>query len=47
MPRARCPESIEAEKKYRSGMKIVWIAREMGISASTVRRWKSDQGWEK
>jgi uncharacterized protein YjcR len=28
-------------------MKIVWIAREMGISASTVRRWKSDQGWEK
>jgi uncharacterized protein YjcR len=46
VPRARCPESIEAEKKYRSGMKLVEIAREMSVPEGTVRRWKSDQDWD-
>jgi uncharacterized protein YjcR len=46
VPRARCPESIEAEKKYRSGMKLVEIAREMIVPAGTVRRWKSDHDWD-
>ena len=46
MPRARCPESIEAEKQYRAGNKLTDIARSMGVPEGTVRRWKSDQDWD-
>ena len=46
MPRARCAESIEAEKLYRSGMKLVDIAHKMNVPQGTVRRWKSDQDWD-
>lgn len=46
MARARSPDSIEAEKMYRSGMKLVDIAKKLGKPDSTVRRWKSDQKWE-
>lgn len=46
MARARSPDSIEAEKMYRSGMKLVEIAQKLGVPDGTVRRWKSTQKWE-
>ena len=46
MARARSPNSIEAEKMYRSGMKLVKIAKKMGVPEGTVRRWKSTQKWD-
>lgn len=46
MARARSPDSIEAEKMYRSGMQLVDIAKKLGKPDSTVRRWKCDQKWE-
>lgn len=45
MARARSPDSIEAEKMYRSGMKLVEIAEKLGVPDGTVRRWKSTQKW--
>lgn len=46
MARARSPDSIEAEKMYRSGMKLVEIADKLGVPDGTVRRWKSTQKWD-
>lgn len=46
MPRARCPESIEAERRYKAGEKLVDIARSLQVPDSTVRRWKSSQDWD-
>lgn len=46
MGRARSPDSIEAEKLYQKGWKLVDIAKELGVPEGTVRRWKSTQGWE-
>lgn len=46
MARARSPNSMEAEKMYRSGMKLVEIAKKMGVPEGTVRRWKSTQKWD-
>ncbi len=46
MARARSPNSIEAEKLYHDGMKLVDIAEKMGVPAGTVRRWKSTQKWD-
>jgi uncharacterized protein YjcR len=46
MPRARCSKSVEAEKLYHSGKKLVDIARQLGVPDSTVRRWKSCQNWD-
>lgn len=46
MARARSPNSIEAEKMYHDGMKLVDIAEKMGVPAGTVRRWKSTQKWD-
>lgn len=46
MARARSPSSIEAEKLYCAGMKLVDIAKKIGIPDSTVRRWKSTQKWD-
>ena len=45
MARARSPNSIEAEKLYNSGMKLVDIAKKLGVPAGTVRRGKRTQGW--
>ena len=45
MARARCPNSIEAEKLYFSGMKLVEIAKKLDVPEGTVRRWKSTQKW--
>ena len=46
MPRARSPDSIEAEKLYKSGMALVDIAKKIGKPEGTVRRWKSTQKWD-
>ncbi|MCD8397285.1 MAG: phage terminase small subunit-related protein [Lachnospiraceae bacterium] len=46
MARARSPDSIKAEELYRTGMKLVEIAKKLGVPASTVRRWKSTQDWD-
>lgn len=46
MPRARSPDSIEAEKLYKSGMALVDIAKKLGKPEGTVRRWKSTQRWD-
>lgn len=46
VPRARCPESFIAEKRYKAGEKLVDIAQSMGKPVGTVRRWKSDQDWD-
>ena len=46
MARARSPSSIEAEKLYQDGMKLVDIAKKIGVPDSTVRRWKSTQKWD-
>ena len=46
MARARSPDSIEAEKLYKSGMSLVKIAAQLGVPDGTVRRWKSTQDWD-
>jgi len=46
LARARSPNSIEAEEMYKSGMKLVDIAKKLDVPASTVRRWKSTQNWD-
>lgn len=46
MARKRNPQSIEAEKMHKGGMLLVDIAAKLGVPASTVRRWKSDQDWD-
>ena len=46
MPRARSPDSIEADKLYKSGMALVDIAKKLGKPEGTVRRWKSTQKWD-
>ena len=43
MPRARSPDSIEAEKLYKSGMALVDIAKKLGKPEGTVRRWRSEE----
>lgn len=47
MARSRSPSSIEAEKLYHEGMKLVDIAKKFGVPAGTVRRWKSTQNWDR
>lgn len=47
MARQRSPQSIEAERMYKDEkMLLVDIAAKLGVPASTVRRWKSDQDWD-
>lgn len=45
MPRAPSEKVKEAEKLYRSGMKLVEIASQLGVPDGTVRRWKSTYCW--
>lgn len=44
--RARSPDSIKAEKMYQKGMKLIDIAKKLGVPDGTVRRWKSTQKWD-
>lgn len=47
MPRARSPDSIEAERLWREeGLLLKEVAAKMGVPESTVRRWKATQNWE-
>lgn len=46
MPRARSPDSIEAEKLYHEGVRLVDIAEKLGVPSGTVRRWKATQNWD-
>lgn len=46
MGRVRSPNSIEAERLYKNGWKLVDIAKELDVPEGTVRRWKSTQNWE-
>lgn len=46
MARARSPNSIEAEKLYHDGMKLVDISKKLDVPEGTVRRWKSTQHWD-
>jgi len=46
VPRQRSENSIEAEKRYRNGEKLVDIAKSLNVPEGTVRRWKCDQSWE-
>lgn len=47
MPRARCPDSIEAERLWKEErMLLKDIAAKMGVPEGTVRRWKNTQDWE-
>lgn len=46
MPRPRSATSIEAERRYHDGAKLVDIAKLMNVPEGTVRRWKSNQDWD-
>jgi uncharacterized protein YjcR len=46
MPRPRSEESFEAERRYHNGEKLADIAKVLKKPKGTVRRWKSDQGWD-
>lgn len=46
MARARSPDSIEAEKMYKEGIRLIDIAKKIGKPEGTVRRWKSTQCWD-
>lgn len=47
MPRARSPDSIEAERLWREEkMLLKDIAAKLGVPEGTVRRWKNTQDWE-
>ena len=46
MPRLPNKKIGEAEKLYKSGMKLVDIAKRLEVPEGTVRRWKHDKGWD-
>lgn len=47
MPRARSPDSIEAERLWREEKLLLKeIAAKLGVPEGTVRRWKNTQNWE-
>lgn len=47
MPRARCPDSIEAERLWKEEKLLLKdIAAKLGVPEGTVRRWKNTQDWE-
>lgn len=47
MPRARNPDSIEAERLWREEKLLLKeIAAKLGVPEGTVRRWKNTQDWE-
>ncbi len=46
LARAPNPEVEKAKEMYYSGMKLVDIAKELNVPASSVRRWKSTHKWD-
>lgn len=47
MPRASNEKKAEAEKLFNKGMKLVDIAKKLGIPEGTIRSWKNRGKWEK
>lgn len=45
MPRTRSPDSVEAERLFLNGMALSEIAKKLGKSERTIRRWRSIQKW--
>lgn len=45
MPRAPSDKKVEAEKLYNKGMKLVDIAKKLGIPEGTIRSWKNRGKW--
>lgn len=45
MPRAPGDKKTEAEKLFRKGMKLVDIAKKLGIPEGTIRSWKNRGKW--
>ncbi len=46
MPRQPNKKIGEAEKLYKSGMKMVDISKKIGVPEGTIRRWKHDKCWD-
>jgi len=46
MPRQRSEWSIEAERRYHAGERLIDIAKALGKPEGTVRRCKAEQGWD-
>ena len=46
MSKQRSPDSYQAEELYRSGARLIDIARELNLPEGTVRRWKHSYGWD-
>ncbi len=47
MPRGRKPKADEAAKLYQQGKSLTDIAKELGVSAGTVRSWKKRYDWDR
>lgn len=45
MPRASSDKKAEAEKLFKKGMKLVDIAKKLGIPEGTIRSWKNRGKW--
>lgn len=46
MPRARSAKADEALALYKQGLKLVEIAKRLGVPEGTVRRWKCTHHWD-
>ena len=46
MPRVPKEIKEKAYQMYKGGTKLIDISKELNIPAGTVRRWKSEQGWD-
>jgi uncharacterized protein YjcR len=46
MPRQRSPDSVKAEQMFKAGTPLAEIGKQLGVPASTVRRWKATQNWD-
>lgn len=46
MPRVPKEIKEKAYQMYKDGTKLIDISKELNIPAGTVRRWKSEQGWD-
>ena len=46
MPRPRSPDSVKAEQMFKAGTSLAEIGKQLGVPASTVRRWKATQNWD-
>ena len=45
MPKASNEKKVEAEKLFNKGMKLIDIAKKLGVPEGTVRSWKNRGKW--